>query len=124
MVQMAEPPRLMLFTKNDEASLHFRSASVRSSFVTSSDTRLPISRLGRVFAVLTSIASAVQINVRRALCFPHGTYRMTIRDYMLTQIAIFLFFLLPPRIPHKSRLVRTFRERRANWEHCLEGQRV
>ena len=71
MAQMAEPPRLVLFAKNGEASCTVTLLPYVSSFVTLSDTRLPISRLGRVFAVLTSIASAVQINVRRALCFPH-----------------------------------------------------
>ena len=47
---------------------------------------------------------------------------ITIHDYMLTRIAIFVFF--SPNIPHNSRAVRTtmFRERE-NGEHCLGGQR-
>jgi hypothetical protein len=70
--------------------------------------------LGPVPAALTSKPLAVQI-MSDVLCafltFTIGAYGKTIRNYMLTQIAIFIFFLLPPHIRHESRLVQTFREK-------------
>jgi hypothetical protein len=72
MAQMGEPPRLMLLAKNGEASLHFRSASVR--FFPWSPCLMFVYLhlvLGPVPAVLTSKQSAIQINVQHALRFPH-----------------------------------------------------
>ena len=68
--------------------------------------------LGRVPAALTSIASTAQINVRRALCFPHVHNRCLWDDKTPLCICLLrspsLSFSFTSTYP---RLVRTFREK-------------
>jgi len=90
----------VLFAKNGEASCTVTLLPYVSSFVTLSDTRLPISRLDRVSAVLTSIASAVQINVRRALCFPHVHNRYPWDDNTRLHASVFFLYLHISRTNH------------------------